>query len=247
MDRRFAVLPADPERVDFQGFLQLVLQITRHQSLLVSIPMLVTWTRLLGHRSLGPSIADIPAFVGPLLELCSSRLVRYESLPEDTEDPTLVFLLEDTDTIPERHAFLGNYRRFSSSVIEAIVQLKISDAMDHILTQTQNIIEHLYDNAPAFNSRLTPTMRDAQCSSDTVPVATYTKSSQPVLRVDAQATVIEAALKGFGKLKAKSHGDNPQYVRVLYSWIQAAWDCLNADHLLGARDGGFRKQPRDVV
>lgn len=153
MDRRFAVLPADPERVDFQGFLQLVLLITRHQSLLVSIPMLITWARLLGHRSLGPSISDIPTFVGPLLEVCSSRLVRYENLPEDTQDPTLIFLLEDTDTVPERHAFLGNYRRFSSNVIEAIVQLKVSDAMSHILTQTQNILEHLYDNQPPFNSK----------------------------------------------------------------------------------------------
>lgn len=153
MDRRFAVLPGDPERVDFQGFLQLVLEITRHQSLLVSIPMLMTWTRLLSHRSLGPSIADIPTFVGPLLEVCSSRLLRYESLPEDTQDPTLVFLLEDTDTMPERHAFLGNYRRFSSNVIEAIVQLKVSDAMQHILSKTQNLLEHLYDNEPAFNSR----------------------------------------------------------------------------------------------
>ncbi|RYP92553.1 hypothetical protein DL770_001311 [Monosporascus sp. CRB-9-2] len=193
MDRRFAVLPADPERVDFQGFLHLLLLITRHQSLLVSIPILITWTRLLSHRSLGPSISDIPAFVGPLLELCSSRLIRYESLPEDAQDPTLIFLLEDTDTIPERHAFLGNYRRFSSNVIEAIVQLKLSDAMQHILTQTQNILEHLYDNEPAFN------------------IANYSKSSQPVLRVDAQATVIEAALKGYGKWRTKSHGDNQQH------------------------------------
>ncbi|RYO84922.1 hypothetical protein DL763_007292 [Monosporascus cannonballus] len=196
MDRRFAVLPADPERVDFQGFLHLLLQITRHQSLLVSIPILITWTRLLSHRSLGPSISDIPAFVGPLLELCSSRLIRYESLPEDAQDPTLIFLLEDTDTIPERHAFLGNYRRFSCNVIEAIVQLKLSDAMQHILTQTQNILEHLYDDEPAFNT------------------ANYSKSSQPVLRVDAQATVIEAALKGYGKWRTKFHGDNQQHVCI---------------------------------
>ena len=229
MERRFAVLPADSARVDFQGFLQLVLQITRHQSLLVSIPMLVTWTRLLGHRSLGPNISDIPAFVGPLLEVCSSRLVRYENLPEDTEDPTLIFLLEDTDTIPERHAFLGNYRRFSSSVIEAIVQLKVSDAMDHILTQTQNILEHLYDNAPAFNSK-SPCMKYDSLRSDNAPVATYAKSSQPVLRVDAQATVIEAALKGFGKLRAKTRGSN-QHVCVSCAFVG---DTINADCPLGS-------------
>ncbi|CAJ2508744.1 Uu.00g137700.m01.CDS01 [Anthostomella pinea] len=188
MDRRFAVLPADPERVDFQGFLQLLLLATQSQSLVVSIPVLVTWTRLLNNRSLGPSIAGISTFVAPLLEVCSSRLIRYESLPEDTEDPTFRFLLEDTDTVPERHAFLGNYRRYSAQVIETIVLLKISDAMQHILSQTENVLEHLYDGTPGFD------------------IANYSKTSQPVLRVDAQATVIEAALKGFGKWRSKSSG-----------------------------------------
>ncbi|KAI0012382.1 ARM repeat-containing protein [Xylariaceae sp. FL0662B] len=191
MDRRFAVLPNDPERVDFQGFLQLLLLITQSQSLVVSIPVLVTWTRLLNNRSLGPSISDIPTFIGPVLELCSSRLIRYESLPEDTQDPTFLLLLEDTDTIPERHAFLGNYRRYSSQVIENIVQLKTADAMSHILGQTDNILQHLYDNAPGFD------------------MANYSKTSQTVLRVDAQATVIEAALRGFGKWRAS--GDGPDH------------------------------------
>jgi exportin-5 len=72
-------------------------------------------------------------------------LIRYESLPEDTEDPTLMLLLEDTDTIPERHAFLGNYRRYSSQVIEAIVQLKLSDAFYHILRQAEAVLSALND------------------------------------------------------------------------------------------------------
>lgn len=151
MDRRFAVLPRDPERVDFQGFLHLLLLIAQSQSLIVSIPVLVTWTRLLNHPSMGTNIAELPAFIGPILELCGSRLIRYESLPEDTQDPTYLFLIEDTDTVPERHAFLGNYRRYCSQVIENIVQLKLVDAVSHILGQTENILEHLYDGQPSFN------------------------------------------------------------------------------------------------
>jgi exportin-5 len=151
MDRRFSVLPKEPERVDLEGFLHLLLLITQSQSMVVSIPVLVTWTRLLNHRSLGPSIADSPAFIGPLLEVCASRQIRYESLPEDTQDPTFLFLLDDTDTVPERHAFLGNYRRFSAQVIESIVQLKISEAFQHILGQTENVLQHLYDGQPGFN------------------------------------------------------------------------------------------------
>ncbi|KAI2622669.1 ARM repeat-containing protein [Hypomontagnella submonticulosa] len=190
ISQRFNVLPKDSGRIDFRGFLDLLLLITQSQSLVVSIPVLTTWTRLLNNRFLGPNIADIPTFIGPLLECCGSRLVRYESLPEDTQDPTFLFLLEDTDTIPERHAFLGNYRRYCSQVIEHIVQLKITDAMQHILSQTENILEHLYDTAPAFD------------------MANYSKTSQPVLRVDTQATIIEAALKGFGKWRHSGDGAN---------------------------------------
>lgn len=189
LDRRFASLPEEPDRVDFRGFLHLLLMVTQSQSLVVSIPVLVTWTRLLGHRSLGQNIAEMPAFVGPLLELCSARLVRYESLPEDTQDPTFLFLLEDTDTVPERHAFLGNYRRYASNVVEQIVQLKLADAVSHILGQTEQILQHLYDGQPAFNP------------------AGYSKTSTPVLRVDAQATVIEAALKGCMKWRGKPETD----------------------------------------
>ncbi|KAI0893167.1 ARM repeat-containing protein [Annulohypoxylon nitens] len=204
MDRRFNVLPNDSDRIDFKGFLQLLLLITQSQSLVVSIPVLVTWTRLLNNRSLGPNIADVPTFIGPLLECCSSRLVRYENLPEDTQDPTLQLLLEDTDTIPERHAFLGNYRRYSSQVIESIVRLKITDAMQHILSQTENVLEHLYDNAPPFD------------------MATYSKTSQPVLRVDTQATVIEAALKGISQWRhAKEEPHHEQEVASLEESLES--------------------------
>lgn len=149
---------------------------------MVSIPVLVTWTRLLNNRSIGPSIVETP-MVAPLLEVCSSRLVRYENLPDDTQDPTLLLLTEDTDTIPERHAFLGNYRRYSSQVIESIVELTLSDAIDHILRQTENVVQHLYDGQAPFN----PTG--------------YIKNSMPFLRVDAQFTVIESALKGYVRSK----------------------------------------------
>ncbi|EGZ69182.1 hypothetical protein NEUTE2DRAFT_94082 [Neurospora tetrasperma FGSC 2509] len=121
----------------------------------------------------------------PLLDVCSSRLLRYESLPEDTEDPTFVLLMEDTDTIPERHAFLGNYRRYSCSIIESIIQLRLTDAFQYILSQAENALQTLYEGQPPLNP------------------ATYLKNSMPVLRVDAHATVIEAALKGYVKWRAR--------------------------------------------
>lgn len=149
LDRKFAAIP---RQTNIQGFLELLALVAQSQSLVVSIPIMLTWTRLLGHRALGPAAADMP-LIANLLGLCCSRLIRYESLPEDTEDPVYVLLIEDTDTIPERHAFLGNYRRYSCSIIESIVHLKLSEAFSHILHQAEHALNTLYDGQPPLNRK----------------------------------------------------------------------------------------------
>ncbi|OAR05916.1 hypothetical protein LLEC1_04088 [Akanthomyces lecanii] len=176
-ERKFSRIPTDAAK---ENFLQLLLQVVQNQSLMVSIPVLVSWTRLLNRKDIGNGGIMSP-LIGPLLEVCSARMVRYENLPEDSEDPTFLFLQEDTDTLPERHAFLGNYRRYSSQVIEAIVQLKLVDAVSHILGRTEHVLQHLYDGQPAFNKQ------------------SYIKHSMPALMVDSHFTVIEATLKGYMK------------------------------------------------
>jgi len=157
LDRQFRYIPP---QVNIQGFLELLISVAQSPSLVVSIPILVTWTRLLSNKSLGPATANTHLVV-PLLELCSSRLLRYENLPEDTEDPTYVLLLEDTDTVPERHAFLGNYRRYSVSILENIVQLKLSDTLSHILGRAENAFQTLYDGQPPLNRRLQRELRSS--------------------------------------------------------------------------------------
>jgi exportin-5 len=169
------------------GFL---FDIMRNPSLVVSIPVLHCWTKLL--RS--PVVREndiIKSMIGGLLETSCSRLIRYESLPEDTEDITLQFLNEDIDTIPERHAFLGNYRRFCADMIETLVRWIPVEAMEHILGQATDILQNLYRDQPPFSP------------------STFSKNSATVLRVDAQITVIDAALKGYLKWLS-SHGENMQ-------------------------------------
>ena len=152
----------------------------RNPSLVVSIPVLHCWTKLLRSRIVRDSDV-VNSMVGGLLETCCARLIRYEVLPEDTEDVTLQFLNEDIDTVPERHAFLGNYRRFCADVIEVLVRRTPVEAMEHILAQATNMLQNLYHHQPPFEPR------------------TFSKHSQPVLQVDAQVNVIEAALKGYMK------------------------------------------------
>jgi len=183
-------ISAIPEDCDLPNLLNLFLAIAQSPSFVISIPVLVTWTHMLRSETIGGS-PTINPLIAPLLELCSSRLIRYENMPEDSDDPSLTFLLEDIDTIPERHAFLGNYRRYSVQIIELIVLRKQSEAIYHILSQVDNSLQHLYDDQSPFN------------------VATYSKTSLIVLRVDSQFTVVEAALKGYMKWRA-GHGSKPQ-------------------------------------
>lgn len=129
--------------------------------------------------------------VGGLLETCCARLIRYEVFPEDSEDVTILFLNEDIDTVPERHAFLGNYRRFCADVIEVLVRRTPVEAMEHILAQATNTLQSLYNDHPPFQPQ------------------NFAKHSAPVLKVDAQVTIIDAALKGYLKWLS-THGNEPQ-------------------------------------
>lgn len=148
--RKYQDVPSDTA-VD--AFLHLMVRVVQHQSLMVSIPAVVTWGKLLNKTEHQHSDRFSP-MIGPLLETAISRLVRYEYLPEDSNDPSLLFLFEDTDTMPERHAFLGNYRRYSCQVIEAIVQLKLFDAVSHILSTTDHVLQSLYQGEQPFDSKL---------------------------------------------------------------------------------------------
>ncbi|KAF6810057.1 nuclear import and export protein [Colletotrichum musicola] len=221
LDRKFSAIPTNS---DISGFLNLLLLTVQNQSLIIAIPVLATWARLLNNRLVGQSPSNAH-LIGPLLEVCGARLIRYENLPDDTQDPTYLFLMEDTDTVPERHAFLGNYRRFSTQVIETIVQLKLSDAVYHILGQAEHVLQHLYDgHSPMDATR-------------------YVKHSMPVLRVDAQFTVIEAALKGYMKWRANTTQQSlPDYEqqrasleRDLESWCNKLLEMKFEDPLIRKR------------
>lgn len=179
-----------PEGSDLPGIFQFLYDVARNPSLVVSIPVLHCWTKLLRSRIVRESPV-VTQMVGGLLEICCARLVRYEVFPEDSEDVTILFLNEDIDTVPERHAFLGNYRRFCADVIDVLVRRTPVEAMEHILGQATNTLQGLYSDQPPFQPQ------------------TFTKHSAPVLKVDAQVTIIDAALKGYLKWLS-THGNEPQ-------------------------------------
>ena len=156
----------EEKEVDFTGSVDLsclfpfLINIIQHQSLTVSIPVLHTWSRLLICNKIGES-EIITSVIGPLLETCMQRIIRYEALPEDSNDPAILFLNEDIDTIPERHAFVGNYRRYCSQIIEVIVQKRAQEAMPHIFSRVDFALDTLYSGLPPFDG----TFYSPNCSS----------------------------------------------------------------------------------
>lgn len=169
-----------PVNDGLESFLRLLVNVAKNNSLQVSITAMHVWVKVLSSEKLASS-TPVASFIAELLEVCSQRVIKYEALPDDSRNPSMIFLNEDLDTTPERHAFLGNYMRFCKTIVERIVQQQPADALYHILSQAEQVITHLYDGEPAFS------------------VQTYSKTSVPFLKLDAQCSVIEAGLKGSSK------------------------------------------------
>ncbi|GIJ87516.1 hypothetical protein Asppvi_006424 [Aspergillus pseudoviridinutans] len=171
-------------------FFHLLISVIQNQSLTVSIPVLHVWCKLLASERIGNTDL-VTGLIPPLLSICTERLIRWESLPADSDNPTVVFLNEDIDTVPERHAFVGNYRRYCSSIIETIVQKRPQDAIPHILAGVDANLDNLYNGVEPFD------------------VKTFSKNSLTLMRADTQFAVVEATLKGYNKW-VSAHGKMPQ-------------------------------------
>ena len=139
-----------PKDANFATFFDLLLDILHHSSLHVSIPIVHLWVKILDSDVIGNSL-PVMNRIGPLLEICGQRLLRYEALPGDSTLPTIVFLNEDVDVVPERHAFLGNYARFCNQVVQSIVAKQPFDALHHILGQADQVINTVREEQPPIN------------------------------------------------------------------------------------------------
>lgn len=125
---------------DVHAMLAFFLEIMEHPSLVVTLPIIYAWTKIISSPMTNSS-SIVPSFGLPLLTICTKHLVRYEAFPNSSADTTFVLLKEDFDTTPERHAFLGNYRRFCMAIIENIVKRNPQEGVSHLFTTAKAAID----------------------------------------------------------------------------------------------------------
>ena len=209
---QYPMLAGDSD-ADIPAFFDLLIVVLQSKSLVVSIPVLHSWTKLMSTQD-QTVINFVLQALGTLVQTCSSRLLRYESLPHDVEDEITQFLDEDFDTTPERHAFLGNYRRYCVNIITNITRSRPLEALSHVLEEMRQMLESgPYTGGRGFDP------------------STYSKVSVSTLQFDAQYQVVCSALKGYSQwladvatlppeeeVHARAEIDKSSTQRLLQQW-----------------------------
>lgn len=115
-----------PAEADLAQYLSLVLDTTRHPSLVISGMSLQFWCSVLRVEKLNGK-DEIEKLLPQLLELAAERCIKFEDVSED--HISRQFLSIDFDTTPDTHVFLGNYRRFMEDIVRLIVCRLPADSM----------------------------------------------------------------------------------------------------------------------
>lgn len=181
--------PPDANSLDLSPFLHFLIRIAEHESLIVSIPAVHSWVKLLEVSSWRKSPAVLQC-VGPLLQIASQRLIQYDQLPEDTQDPVVIFVNEEIELFPERQGFYLNYRRLCSGVVEWICYAQLEGAMQAVLKRADDLLDEVEVAEQQFDPHL------------------YERASMNVLKADAYFAMIDAAFKGLEQWQMR-HGDGP--------------------------------------
>ncbi|EXJ94682.1 hypothetical protein A1O1_03079 [Capronia coronata CBS 617.96] len=199
--------PPDASAFDLSPFLHFLIAIAEHESLIVSIPVVHSWVKLL-EVSAWRKARVVSQCVGPLLQLASQRLIQYDQLPEGEQEAAVAFVSDEIELFPERQGFYLNYRRLCSAVIEWVCYAQLEEAMQAVM----NRVDELLDGVQAAEQQL--------------DLARYERVSMNVLRADAYFAMIDAAFKGLDRWQARHReGRTPEQDQLLQKVREAskAW------------------------
>ena len=178
-------------KFDVTPFLHLLTAVAQHESLIVSIPVIHSWYKMLEVRSW----RELPLFwecVTQLVPVVSERLVLYDQYPETFQSPVVAFLNEEIELFPERQGFYQNYRRLCSAIIEWICFSIPEQAMPSIL------------------GRVDANLDEIESAEQNLTVAEYERLSMRVLSADAAFSLVDAAFRGFDRFQQEGPSETSE-------------------------------------
>ncbi|EXJ89970.1 hypothetical protein A1O3_03037 [Capronia epimyces CBS 606.96] len=199
--------PPDASTFDLSPFLHFLIAIAEHESLIVSIPVIHSWVKLLEVQAWRKA-GVVSQCIGPLLQLASQRLIQYDQLPEGAEDTVVAFVNDEIELFPERQGFYLNYRRLCSAVIEWICYAQLEEAMQAVMTRVDELLD------------------EVQASEQQLDLARYERVSMNVLRADAYFAMVDAAFKGLDRWQTRHReGRTPEQEQLVLKVREAskAW------------------------
>jgi exportin-5 len=174
---------------DVGPFLQLLTTVAEHESLIVSIPVIHAWVKLLETPSWREKTL-LWECIGQLVPVVSERLIQYDQFPDTVRNPIVLFMNEEIELFPERQGFYQNYRRLCAAVIEYICLAIPEKAMVSILGRIDAHMDEIESAELQFGT------------------AKYERLSMQALAADAVFSLVDAAYKGFDRFR-DAHRMNP--------------------------------------
>ncbi|ETI25101.1 hypothetical protein G647_04472 [Cladophialophora carrionii CBS 160.54] len=181
-DHMYQYTPPTAVIFDLSPFLQLLTAVAEHESLIVSIPVIHAWVKMLEVSSWRANPAIVRC-MGPLLQVVSTRLIQYEQFPEDVQNPVVTFVNEEIELFPERQGFYMNYRRLCAAAIEWIAFAGPEAAIFGTLGHVDAVLDEIESAEQQFDA------------------ARYERVSMAILQADAYLSWVDAAFKGFDRFQ----------------------------------------------
>ena len=121
-------------------FMKMMAIMVEHPSLEVSMPIMYTMSKLYAewHSKLRDALMMV---MGPYIKVGTERLLRYDLFPEDSNEPSVLFSAYDSEDFPERHAMIGNYRKYCKTTVECIAERRPREASEYVIEMFKDFLK----------------------------------------------------------------------------------------------------------
>ncbi|KAH3678591.1 hypothetical protein OGATHE_000141 [Ogataea polymorpha] len=169
-----------PESADVLNYFKLVLETTKHPSLVISGLSLQFWCSMLRIDELSDK-PDFEQIMPELLDVTASRLINYADYDDECVERKMLSI--DFESQPEATTFLNNYKKLSDDIVRIIICKKPNDGLQWLA----NRLNKFYSSPVGIQS-----LND--------PKLIYKgKNSEPFIFGYAQFVTIEACVRGISR------------------------------------------------